>query len=117
ALLLVTGFGMMVQSASINTVLQTIVDEHKRGRVMSLHAMAFMGMSPFGSLLAGTLASRIGAPATVMLGGMACLGAAAWFYSRLPMIRELVRPIYIRLGIIPEVATGLQSATELRPKA
>jgi len=117
ALLLVTGFGMMVQSASINTVLQTIVDEDKRGRVMSLYAMAFMGMSPFGSLLAGTLASRIGAPATVMLGGMACLGAAAWFYSRLPTIRELVRPIYIRLGIIPEVATGLQSATELRPKA
>jgi len=117
ALLLVTGFGMMVLTASINTVLQTIVDEDKRGRVMSLYAMAFMGMAPFGSLLAGTLASRIGAPTTVMLGGIACLGAAAWFYSRLPMIRDLVRPIYVRLGIIPEVATGLQTATELRPKA
>jgi len=117
ALLLVTGFGMMVQSASINTVLQTIVDEDKRGRVMSLYTMAFMGMAPFGSLLYGTLASHIGAPATVTVGGIACLGAAAWFYSRLPMIRELVRPIYVRLGIIPEVATGLQTATELRPKA
>ena len=117
ALLLVTGFGMMVQSASSNTVLQTIVDEDKRGRVMSLYAMAFMGMAPFGSLLAGTLASSIGAPATVMIGGIACLGAAGWFYSRLPEIRALVRPIYVRLGIIPEVATGLQTATELRPKA
>lgn len=117
ALLLVTGFGMMVQSASSNTVLQTIVDEDKRGRVMSLYTMAFMGMAPFGSLLAGTLASSIGAPATVMIGGIACLGAAAWFYSRLPAIRALVRPIYVRLGIIPEVATGLQTATELRPKA
>ncbi|HEX7090826.1 MAG TPA: MFS transporter [Longimicrobiales bacterium] len=117
ALLLVTGFGMMVQSASSNTVLQTIVDEDKRGRIMSLYTMAFMGMAPFGSLLAGTLASNIGAPATVMIGGIACLGAAAWFYSRLPAIRALVRPIYVRLGIIPEVATGLQTATELRPKA
>ena len=117
ALLLVTGFGMMVQTASINTVLQTIVDEDKRGRVMSLYAMAFMGMAPFGSLLAGTLASNIGAPATVMIGGIACLGAASWFYSRLPAIRESIRPIYVRLGIIPEVATGLQTATELRPKA
>ena len=117
ALLLITGFGMMVLTASINTVLQTIVDEDKRGRVMSLYAMAFMGMAPFGSLLAGTLASNIGAPATVMIGGIACLGAASWFYSRLPAIRESIRPIYVRLGIIPEVATGLQTATELRPKA
>ena len=117
ALLLITDFGMMVLTASINTVLQTIVDEDKRGRVMSLYAMAFMGMAPFGSLLAGTLASNIGAPATVMIGGIACLGAASWFYSRLPAIRESIRPIYVRLGIIPEVATGLQTATELRPKA
>jgi MFS family permease len=117
ALLLVTGFGMMVQSASSNTVLQTIVDEDKRGRVMSLYTMAFMGMAPFGSLLAGTLASNIGAPATVMIGGFACLAAAAWFQYKLPAIRALVRPIYVRLGIIPEVATGLQTATELRPKA
>jgi len=117
ALLLVTGFGMMVQSASSNTVLQTIVDEDKRGRIMSLYTMAFMGMAPFGSLLAGTLASNIGAPATVRIGGIACLGAALWFQHKLPAIRALVRPIYIRLGIIPEVATGLQTATELRPKA
>ncbi|HEY8468617.1 MAG TPA: MFS transporter [Longimicrobiales bacterium] len=117
ALLLVTGFGMMVQSASSNTVLQTIVDEDKRGRVMSLYTMAFMGMAPFGSLLAGTLASHIGAPATVRIGGIACLAAALWFRYKLPVIRELVRPIYVRLGIIPEVATALETATELRPKA
>ena len=61
--------------------------------------------------------AAIGDGATVMIGGIACLGAAGWFYSRLPEIRALVRPIYVRLGIIPEVATGLQTATELRPKA
>lgn len=115
-LLLVTGFGVMATTASINTVLQTIVDDDKRGRVMSLYTMAFMGMAPFGGLLAGTLASRIGAPGTVLLGGVATLATALAFAYRLPSLREDVLPIYRRLGIIPEVATGLGTATELRPR-
>jgi MFS family permease len=103
AALLGAGLGMMVQMASSNTVLQTIVDDDKRGRVMSFYAMAFMGMVPFGSLLAGLLAGRIGAPRTVILGGLACLLAAAAFARALPALRAQVRPIYVRLGIVPEV--------------
>ena len=97
------GLGMMVQMASSNTILQTIVDDDKRGRVMSFYSMAFMGSVPFGSLLAGTLASRIGAPRTVMLGGAAGLVAAAVVARALPALRAQVRPIYVRLGIVPEV--------------
>jgi MFS family permease len=110
-LMLFTGFGMMVQMASSNTVLQTIVEDDKRGRVMSLYTMAFMGMAPFGSLFAGLAASTIGAPATVLIGGVACIGGAALFSRELPALRKLVRPIYVRKGILPEVAAGLQSAT------
>lgn len=111
-LMLIVGFGQMVEMASSNTVLQTIVDDDKRGRVMSLFAMAFMGMAPFGSLLAGFLASRIGAPGTLLVGGAACLLGAAIFWRRLPALRKMVRPIYVRMGIIPEIAVGIQSATE-----
>jgi MFS family permease len=109
----VVGFGMIVLAASSNTVLQTLVDDDKRGRVMSLYAMAFLGMSPFGNLLAGALADRIGAPATVLLGGLACIAGGLEFARRLPRLREMVRPIYVRMGIIREMATGLQAATDL----
>src|SRR5713101_2612297 len=68
-LLFVAGFGLMVQMASSNTILQTISEDNKRGRVMSFYAMAFMGMAPFGSLLAGSLASKIGVPATLSVNG------------------------------------------------
>ncbi len=111
ALLIVTGFGMMVQMASANTLLQTIVDDDKRGRIMSFYTMAFMGMAPFGSLLAGTLAGRLSAPTANIIGGSVCLVGAAVFARNLPRLRELVHPIYVKLGIIPEVATGIQSAT------
>jgi len=117
AILVATGFGMMVSTASSNTILQTIVDDDKRGRIMSLYTMAFMGMAPVGGLLAGTLASRIGAPNTVLLGGLAVLAVAAWFGARLPALHREVAPIYRRLGIIPEVASGLQTATEHRLKS
>jgi len=117
AILVATGFGMMVSTASSNTILQTIVDDDKRGRIMSLYTMAFMGMAPVGGLLAGTLASRIGAPNTVLLGGLAVLAVAAWFGARLPTLHREVAPIYRRLGIIPEVASGLQTATEHRLKS
>ena len=107
--LTVTGFGMMALMASTNTVIQTIVDEEKRGRVMSFYTMAFLGTAPFGSLLAGWLSSRIGAPRTVMISGVLCIATAVWFARELPAIRELVRPIYRRMGILPEVAQGLQT--------
>ena len=109
----IVGFGMMVQMASTNTVIQTIVDEEKRGRVMSFYTMAFLGTAPFGSLLAGWLSTRIGAPHTVLLSGVLCIATAAWFARELPAIRALVRPIYVRMGILAEVAQGLQTATNL----
>ncbi len=108
-----TGFGMISLMATSNTVLQTIVEDDKRGRVMSFYTVSIMGMSPFGSLLFGSLADRIGAPATLAIGGALCLGGAGIFYRRLPALREMVRPIYVKMGIIPEIATGLQSASEL----
>lgn len=110
-ILLFSGFGMMVQMASSNTVLQTIVEEDKRGRVMSFYTMAFMGMAPFGSLLAGGLASRIGAPHTLFFGGSCCILGALVFARKLPALREKIHPIYAKKGIIPEVAKGIQSAT------
>ena len=100
--MLLTGFGMMVQMASSNTVLQTIVEEDKRGRVMSFYTMAFMGMVPFGSLLAGGLANKIGAPNTVMMGGVACILGSAMFAKKLPSLRKIARPIYVGKGIISE---------------
>jgi MFS family permease len=108
--LAVTGYGMMVTMAASNTVLQTIVEERMRGRLMSFYAMAFLGTAPFGSLLAGALAARIGAPATIAVGGGVCLVAAAWFQVKLPALRAWVRPIYEQLGIIPEVASGMREA-------
>ena len=96
------GAGMMVEMASTNTVLQTIVEEQLRGRVMAFYTMAFLGTAPIGSLLAGVVADRIGAQATIMLGGAACLIGAFWFARRLPRLRDLVRPIYIERGIFAE---------------
>ncbi|MFH0982850.1 MAG: MFS transporter [Planctomycetota bacterium] len=104
SLMLLAGLGMMLQIASSNTVLQTIVDNDKRGRVMSLYAMAFLGMTPLGSLLAGGLAQVLGAPRTVMLGGGCCVLGALVFAGRLRALRALVRPIYERKGILPEVS-------------
>ena len=109
-----TGFGMMQQMAASNTILQTIVDEDKRGRVMSFYSMAFQGMAPFGSLLAGWMAARIGAPRTVMICGMLCIVGAGIFLTQLGSIRKMVRPIYVRLGILPEVAAGIQQASNLQ---
>jgi MFS family permease len=106
SLLLLTGFGMMLHMASSNTILQTMVDDDKRGRVMSLYVMAFMGMAPFGSLLGGILASRIGAPITLIIGGASCILGSFLFAKKLPLIREMVRPIYIRKGILSEREDG-----------
>jgi MFS family permease len=111
--LTVAGFGFMVQMASSNTLILTIVDDEKRGRVMSFYTMAFLGTVPFGSLIAGSLSSRIGAPNTLVLGGLCCLIGAGLFARSLPMLRTYVRPIYVKLGIIPEVSSGLATAAEL----
>ena len=111
--LVVTGWGFMVQSASTNTILQTIVDDDKRGRVMSLFIMAFIGTAPFGSLLAGSLSQKIGVPYTLGISGLCCLGGAVWFYQQLPEIREAIRPIYKTLGILPEVRAGVETISEL----
>jgi MFS family permease len=100
-LLLVVGFGMMQGLTASNTIIQTIVPEDKRGRVMSYYTVAFVGMAPFGSLLAGTLAHAIGAPKTVVLSGVCCILGGALFFTRMPGIRAVMRPIYEQLGIIP----------------
>ena len=113
-LMLFTGGAMMQQMAASNTILQTIVDEDKRGRVMSFYSMSFMGMAPFGSLLAGMLASRIGAPRTVVISGIVCIAGAAWFGLYLERIRTAVRPIYRELGILPEIAHAIHNASALR---
>jgi predicted MFS family arabinose efflux permease len=108
-----TGVGFMVQMAASNTLLQTLVEDDKRGRVMSFYTMAIMGVTPFGSLLAGGLAHRIGAPHTLLFGGIGCIAAALWFASLLPGLRERVRPIYIQKGILPEMAEGISAATRV----
>ena len=107
-ILLFTGVGMIMHMASSNTLLQTIVDEDKRGRVMSYMSMCTMGMAPFGSFLAGSLSDVIGAPHTLIINGIACIVGALFFYSRLPIIRKAVRPIYVKMGIIKDLPVELQ---------
>jgi len=103
-LLAIVGFGFIAQMASTNTVLQTLVDEHVRGRVMAFYTMAFFGTVPIGSLIAGMVANALGAEETVRLGGIICVAAGAWFAVRLPSLRVLVRPIYVARGILPAPA-------------
>jgi len=112
---LVAGMGMMQGMASSNTIVQTLVSEDKRGRVMSYYTMAFVGMAPFGSLLAGAMAHVIppipmwivggpllsGAQWTVIFNGVVVVLGAMWFFTQLPALRRTVRPIYEEMGIIP----------------
>jgi len=97
------GAGMMLQSAAANTILQTVVDEELRGRVMAFYTVAVLGTMPIGSLLAGILADRIGAQRTILFGALACLAGAGWFSFRRPMLARHIRPIYVELGILPGV--------------
>jgi MFS family permease len=113
--LLVTGFAMVSQMAASNTIVQTIVDEDKRGRVMSFYAMAFVGMAPLGSLLSGCLASRIGTMATIMAFGLISVTGSLVFASLLPGLRRIVHPIYAKAGLLPDSALQDQAtAIELR---
>ena len=100
ALMVFVWLGMMLQMASTNTILQTIVDDDKRGRVMSFYTMAFMGTAPFGSFIAGSLATKIGAPNTLVVGGIACVLGTLVFVRYLPKLQKGVKPIYIRLGLL-----------------
>jgi MFS family permease len=111
-MMFVTGFGMMQGVTGSNTILQTLVDEKMRGRVMSYYTMAFVGMAPFGSLLAGALAHAIGAPRTVIISGVACILGSLWFWLRMRAIRTDMRPIYERLGIVPRAEVAIEEAAE-----
>jgi MFS family permease len=100
-LMVFAGFGMLQAASASNTVIQTLVPEDKRARVMSYYTMAFVGLAPFGSLLAGTLAHWIGAPHTVMVTGAFCVAGALWFSLELPKVRAVIRPIYREMGLLP----------------
>ncbi|MCL5071092.1 MAG: MFS transporter [Actinobacteria bacterium] len=112
-ILLFVGFGMIMLIASANTFLQTITDDEMRGRVMSYFTMAFIGISPFGSLISGGVADAIGAPYTVLISGVIVIVCAIVFFMRLPALRKLARPVFIKKGIIVEIAKGIQAATDL----
>ena len=101
AVLPLVGAGMMLQSAAANTVLQTVVDESLRGRVMAFYTMAVLGTQPIGSLLAGMLAEHIGAQRTIFVGALVCLAGGLFFASRRKELADHIRPIYIERGILP----------------
>lgn len=99
-MMLFVGFGFIIQFAGGNTFLQTIVEDDKRGRVMSIYTMAFFGVTPFGNLVAGGLANYIGASNTVIIGGIICILGSIIFTKQLPALKHLVRPIYQKMGLI-----------------
>ncbi len=117
AAMTVAGFGGMTLVASCNTVLQTILDEDKRGRVMSFFTIAFMGVAPFGSLGAGSMAGFIGPRDTLLIGGIGCLIGAMIFTRYLPQIRDEVRPFYERMGIIKEVPDETEIGSKKSPSS
>ena len=101
-LMFIIGFGLMLNTASCNTILQTITSDQMRGRVMSFYTMAIMGTAPFGSLLAGSLARLIGTQYTILIGGVSCIAGALVFYNKLPRLKTIVKPIYDRLALNPQ---------------
>jgi MFS family permease len=99
-LLAVIGFTMIIQTASVNTILQSVVDENKRGRVMSLYMMAFLGTSPIGGLIAGSIADKVGFATTIFACGLYCLLVSAFFQYHAPNIRKATRHIYVEKGLM-----------------
>src|SRR6478609_2038462 len=110
-LLPIVGAGFMVQMAATNTVLQTLVEDRLRGRVMAFYTMAFFGTAPIGSLLAGVAADRIGSQWTIASGGIVCIMAGLWLASRLAVLRSIVHPIYVERGILPVPAVDSGAKT------
>ncbi len=108
------GFSMIASVASINTLIQTLTDEDKRGRVMSFYAMTLMGMSPIGNLCTGSVASVIGLSLTLLFGGIVIIVAGFWFESIRPTLRKYTRPVYLKKGIITEIAVGTQTTDTLQ---
>jgi MFS family permease len=96
-----TGFGMFMTGACCNTILQTVVDDDKRGRVMSYYTMFFIGTAPIGHIAAGWLAAHIGASLTFLVGGAIALLAGVLFLMQMPAFRAQLRPVYVQRGIIP----------------
>jgi MFS family permease len=115
-IMVATGIGFMVHLAASNTLIQTLVREEMRGRVMALYTTAFLGMATFGSLLAGAVAGVIGAPMTLMAAGMICILGALIFVYKLPKLRAVVHPIYVEKGILPVVTESLRDATAMEEK-
>lgn len=105
--LVFVGFGMMVQMGSSNILVQTLVDEDKRGRVMSFYTMAFVGLAPIGSLLAGTISSRYGLSTALYAGAISCGIGGLLFGSQLPRLRRIVQPLYVKLGLLPEIPSAV----------
>jgi MFS family permease len=99
-LMVFVGFGLMQTAAASNTIIQSLVPEDKRARAMSYYSMAFFGAAPFGSLFAGALADRIGAPDTVIVTGACCVAGAIWFALERPRLKLIMRPIYEEMGLL-----------------
>jgi len=100
-LMVFVGFGLMQCASGANTIIQSLVTDDKRARVMSYYTMAFFGAAPFGSLFAGALAHSIGASHTVIVTGGFCIAGSLWFTLELPKIRKIMRPIYEQMGLLP----------------
>ena len=106
-LMVFVGFGLLQGASASNTIIQSLVPEDKRARAMGYYTMAFFGAAPFGSLLAGALANRIGAPHTVFVTGAFCLAGSLWFTLELPKVNAVIRPIYQEMGLLPARDIGL----------
>jgi MFS family permease len=111
-LMFIIGLGLMLNSASCNTILQTITDDDMRGRVMSFYTMAIMGTAPFGSLLAGSMAHLFGTQYAILVGGISCIISALIFYKKLPGLKTMVKPIYDRLDMSRVASTGIHISSE-----
>lgn len=108
-LMVCVGFGMLQAASVSNTIIQSLVPEDQRARAMSYYTMAFFGAAPFGSLLAGAMADRIGAPHTVIMTGAFCIAGALWFTFELPKINAITQPIYQEKGLLPVRESNLRS--------
>lgn len=112
-LMMLTGLGMMLQIATSNTLVQTLVQNEKRGRVMSLYTMAFMGTAPFGSLMAGSIAKHIGTPNTLIISGVACIFGGLYYASKIKQIKKITSPVFQNLGFVPSKKAELEIEEEI----